>query len=193
MANYQAPLVWRKNHPFFKNNAPQKLQNWLTGPESLTQALTCTCTERFSVQVLQEGWQKPTINESRTLNLAPNTLAFVRQVHLLCGSQPWVYARTVIPQKTLKGELQKLTHLGTQPLGAILFSHQLIHRSDIELTKIKATHKTHGTAMTYSPQTRKAIWGRRSLFYVANKPLIVNEIFLPEIKKKKSKKLCQQP
>ena len=192
MTNYQAPLVWRKNHPFFKNNAPQKLQNWLTGPESLTQALTCTCTEQFSVHVLQESWQKPTNNERLTLNLAPNTLAFVRQVHLLCGSQPWVYARTVIPQETLKGELQKLTQLGTQPLGAILFNNKLIHRSDIELTKIKTTHKTHQAALTHSPPSTEQVWGRRSLFHIANKPLIVNEIFLPAIQTKKTKILCKQ-
>ena len=183
--NYLSAPTWQSKHPFFKNIAPRCLQNWLMNRESLTHALICACTAQssnnFAVKVFKEDWQKPTPNESIALGLKPNSLAFVRQVHLFCGSQAWVYARTVVPDATLHGELQKLTHLGTQPLGAILFANKHIRRGTIEIAKITNQHKLHKTALMFSQQKSDAIWGRRSLFRIADKPLMVSEIFLPDL------------
>lgn len=190
MNKYATPIIWRGKHPLFKNNAPQKLQNWLTGTESLTHALRLACPNQFSVRVLQESWQKPTKSERDILGLSANTLAFVRQVYLFCGSQPWVYARTVIPKETLHGELQKLTHLGSQPLGEILFDNSLIQRSRVEFTRIQPKHRIYQAALQLSPITTQEVWGRRSLFHIAKKTLIVNEFFLPNIHTKKQKSTC---
>ena len=181
MNNYLSAPTWQSKHPFFKNLATRELQNWLINRGSLTHALVCACPNKFSVRVFKEDWQKPTLSESHKLGLTKNSLAFVRQVHLFCGDQAWVYARTVIPKNTLHGELQKLTHLGTQPLGAILFANKHIRRGNIEIAKISHTHKLHKTALTFSQTKSDNIWGRRSLFHIANKPLIVSEIFLPDI------------
>ena len=181
MNNYLSTPTWKNKHPFFKNLAPTFLQKWLVNRESLTHALTCACPEKFSVKIFNEGWQKPSLNERKTLGLKNHSLAFVRQVHLFCGDQAWVYARTVIPENTLHGELQKLTHLGTQPLGAILFANKHILRGDIETTKISGKNKLHTAALTYSKNKTDNIWGRRSLFHIGDKPLIVSEIFLPNI------------
>ena len=183
MDNYLSTPTWQAKHPFFKCLAPKPLQHWLTNRDSLTHALICACPKKFSVKVLKEDWQKPTLSESQALNLKPNSLAFIRQVHLYCGDQAWVYARTVIPQKTLRGELQKLTHLGTQPLGAILFANKHIQRGNIEIAKISSKHKIHQTALMFSQNKSDQIWGRRSLFKIANNPLMVSEIFLPNIDK----------
>jgi len=183
MSNYLSTPTWQTKHPFFKCLAPKSLQPWLTNRDSLTHALICACPKKFSVKVLKENWQKPTLSESHALNLKPNSLAFIRQVHLYCGDQAWVYARTVIPQKTLRGELQKLTHLGTQPLGAILFANKHIQRGNIEIARISSKHKIHQTALMFSKNKSDQIWGRRSLFRIANNPLLVSEIFLPDINK----------
>ncbi len=185
MGYYQRSPTWHREHPFFKNISPPTLQPWLTSRGSLTHALICTCTDHFSVKVLKESWEKPTPSEQRALKLKPNSLAFVRQVHLYCGEKAWVYARTVIPKQTLQGELQKLTQLGTRPLGAILFANKHIQRGALALAKIPAKHSLHKRALLYSPKASTQIWGRRSLFYIANKPLIVSEIFLPNIHPKK--------
>jgi len=164
MRKYLSTPVWQSKYPFFKRLAPIGLQRWLTNRKSLTHALICACPEKFSVKVLNEDWQKPTLSESHALGLKPNSLAFIRQFHLYCGDKAWVYARTVIPQNTLRGELQKLTHLGTQPLGAILFANKHIQRGEIEIAKISSKHKVHQTALMFSQNKSSSIWGRRSLF-----------------------------
>jgi len=184
MSNFHPTSTWRSKHPYFKNLAPKPLQHWLTDRESLTKAIIQTCPQKFSVRVLDESWQQPTYNEARKLQMKPNTLAYVRQVHLFCGDTAWVYARTVIPQPSLRGELQKLTKLGTQPLAAVLFANKHVQRGELETTQLSKQHASYKTALTFSKKSAELIWGRRSLFFVANNPLMVSEIFLPEIPKK---------
>jgi len=183
------PLKWKKAHSFFITSAPKKLQRWLTDRHSLTRRLICACqlqNSQFQVRVHHEAWAKPQLNESRLLNMKNGELGFIRQVHLYCGETPWVYARTVIPQSTLHGELQKLTNLGTQPLGAVLFANRHIMRSDIEIAKITRRHNLYNVAVEKSNTDKfnklsREIWGRRSVFTIGSKPLLVSEIFLPDL------------
>lgn len=190
--SYKFEPTWNKGQSFFKNAAPKKLQNWLIDRNSLTRLLTCACLkqqEKFRVDVFHEAWEKPLLSESKLLGMRSNELAFVRQVHLYCGDTPWVYARTIIPGSTLHGELQKLTNLGSQPLGAVLFANKHISRDTIQIAKLTRTHTIFSTAIMHNPlvvtsaptSAVKNIWGRRSVFRVAGKPLLVSEFFLPDL------------
>ena len=108
------------------------------------------------------------------------SLALIRQVQLLCGEQAWVYARTVIPVSSLRGRLQRLAHLGTRPLGGMLFADPGMQRGDVQLARLGTGQPMHAAATFHLVLPPVEIWGRRTVFRLAHKPLLVSEVFLPE-------------
>jgi len=174
--------IWHKYSPYFVNRAPNILKPWLNEQNSLTQAVVNSCVGKFKVRIYRQHWGKVTLSEQNQLNIQSNTYCFIRQVHLFCNNTPWIFARTVVPISTLRGELEKLTHLGTQPLGAILFANPIIQRDNIEIAKIDYRNEIYQFAMEFSKTNNNTdIWGRRSRFTLKRKPLLVSEIFLPTI------------
>lgn len=113
--------------------------------------------------------------------MRPAGRALIRQVQLLCGNRPWVYARTVIPATSMCGRLQRLARLGNRPLGAMLFADPGMRRGRVELARITPGQTLFAAALGHTGRdTPAAIWGRRSVFRIADKPLLVSEVFLPQ-------------
>lgn len=121
------------------------------------------------------------LNEAQRLDMRPSSYAWIRQVHLLCGEQPWVFARTVIPPHTLRGKQRRLSRLGKKPLGAVLFADKSMRRTEMEIACILPGQQLYQLATHHMALTEHAIWGRRSVFFLNRNPLLVSEIFLPEI------------
>ena len=103
----------------------------------------------------------------------------VRQVQLMCNDVPWVYARTVIPRRTLTGRQRRLAHLESRSLGAMLFADPSMRRGELQLVRLTARDKLHAIVARHVDQLPAVMWGRRSVFTLSNKPLLVSEIFLP--------------
>ncbi len=159
---------------------PRALRGWLLDTASLTLRLQQLCPGRFRVRLLSQSWGKPFQDEARVLGMPHGSRALIRQVHLLCGEQAWIYARTVIPVSSLCGRLQRLAHLGTRPLGGMLFADPGMQRGGVELarTRHRAGHACRGNLSSGTAPAE--IWGRRTVFRLADKPLLVSEIFLPD-------------
>ena len=102
--------------------------------------------------------------------------ALVRKVLLCCNDQPLVYARTVIPVTTIQGAQRRYANMGNRPLGAMLFADRTMRREAVEVAMLPATDVANQYTSINEP-----IWGRRSVFRVSGKPLLVNEYFLPEL------------
>jgi len=152
-------------------------RSWLLDQGSLTQRLVQASKGAFRVRKLHQGWQYPTPSEAAALGLKPRQQAFVREVELLCHNQPWVYARSVFPQSTLTGRLRSLKKLDTRPLGALLFSEPSMRRSHFEIAALR-----NPELMNYfTAESNNFAWGRRSLFFIDEKPILVAEIFLPAL------------
>ena len=160
---------------------PSALREWLLDESSLTARVTAACAGRFRVEVLNQGWARPQCNEARALGLACGQRAMVRQVYLLCDERPWVFARTIIPVSTLTGAQRRLAHLGSRPLGAVLFADPGMHRGVLQLARIAPGDRLFATATARLRRQSAAIYGRRSVFRLDDKPLLVSEIFLPEV------------
>jgi chorismate--pyruvate lyase len=95
------------------------------------------------------------------------------------GGMPWVYARSIIPISTLTGRLRSLRHLDNQPLGALLFNDPTMRRESVEI----ACHTNANAQMPLAlREIQSPMWGRRSVFRLDNKPMLVSEIFLPDFK-----------
>jgi chorismate--pyruvate lyase len=133
------------------------------------------------VRVLSQGWGSPLRSEARVLQLRRGERCLVREVQLLCDEHPWVFARTIIPATTLSGPQRRLARLGSRPLGAVLFADPSMRRGAVQIAAITARHGVFARAIRELKQRPQQIWGRRSVFRVAGKPLLVSEIFLPGI------------
>jgi chorismate--pyruvate lyase len=109
------------------------------------------------------------------LGMKRPVLALIREVVLYGEGQPWVFARSVLPITSLCGKLRHLRKQNTRPLGAFLFSQPDLQRSSIVVAQISDDHAYVPARLTQGQN----LWGRRSVFYLDAKPLLVSEVFLP--------------
>jgi chorismate--pyruvate lyase len=155
------------------------MRDWLLDTGSLTQRLIEACPGRFRVEVIGQHYGRPHRNEYRILHMRHAQRALIRQVRLYCDDQPWVFARTVIPQKTLSGRRRRLARLGSKPLGAVLFADKSMRRDEMQISCIRAGQALFDVATRGLRPSPGSIWGRRSVFYLDGAPLLVSEVFLP--------------
>jgi chorismate--pyruvate lyase len=164
-----------------RSQVPAAARSWLLYDGSLTGRLRATCRNGFNVRVLRESWQRPRPGEARVLKMRPGTLGWVREVQLLCDGKPLVFARTVVPVQTLSGARRRLVRLGSRPLGAYLFADPGTRRTAVELARIRDGEAMYTEATDGLKRRPAFIWGRRSVFQLEGKPLLVTEVFLPAI------------
>jgi len=174
--------IWRPSRTVPRAERPAVLLwDWLLDPASLTQRLQAVCGE-FRVVVLRNTWARPTLDELRALGLRVGQRALIREVCLLCDGQPWVFARTVIPRETLAGKYRRLTRLGNRSLGAVLFADNTMRRDQVHVARLTPAHKLYACATSSLTSKPKHLWGRRSLFYLRERPLLLSEIFLHDMR-----------
>ncbi|MCW9024834.1 MAG: chorismate lyase [Gammaproteobacteria bacterium] len=173
--------VWRIRSHMFAQQAPSSLLCWLYDSGSLTRRLQAACEGSFCVEVIDQSWQRPMLNEAVRLGISAERLALIRQVYLYCNNKPAVFARTVIPAQTLSGPQRHLASLGSRPLGAVLFANPNMSRDEMEVACIRNGQRIFTSATAKLERVPDVIWGRRSVFYLDRKPLLVNEVFLPDI------------
>jgi len=171
-------LRWREGRQLSRATPTESLRDWLLHTGSLTRRVQQACAGRFRVRVEMQGWARPRLDEYRALGLRWGRIALIREVHLLCDEQPWVFARTIIPVSTLRGRERRLAHLGSRPLGAVLFADPHMQRGPVEVACIRPGSKLFATAVKGLKRRPAEIWGRRSVFRLGGKPLLVSEIFL---------------
>jgi len=134
-----------------------------------------------AVRLLSQRWENPLPDEARLLGIRPKRHALVRQVLLLCKGEPWVYARTVIPRSTLSGRRRRFVRLGTRPLGAVLFADPSMQRSEVQVASLGPATRLYRLACRELEERPAVLWGRRSVFRLSDRPLLVSEIFLPAV------------
>jgi chorismate--pyruvate lyase len=179
--SYACEPLWQPHPRLRRGVIPQPVRGWLLDSTSLTRRLTAACGGRFRVEVDFEGWTRPMLNEAEALGLPPARNAWIRQVYLLCDERPWVFARTVIPASTLTGRERRLRHLKTRPLGAVLFADPSMQRGVVEVARLTPRDSLYPRATARLTPRPAEVWGRRSVFRLHAKPLLVSEIFLADL------------
>lgn len=182
----QGMPLWRQQRHMPRGLIPPAMALWLFDTASLTQRLRQICQGRFQVRVVSQQRVRPLRDERIALHMRDHEHALVRMVYLLCDGEPWVFARTVIPLRTLSGAQRRLGRLGTRPLGEMLFADRSMRRSAVAVAQIAPGSRLFaliaaGAGTVNLAQPSQATWGRRSVFYLQDKPLLVSEIFLPAI------------
>lgn len=168
-ANWQSPETY---------NLADNLRDWLLDPSSLTARLKSHC-QHFRVEVLGQSIQACDSTEAND-DVAVGEQVLVREVLLYCDDIPQVFARSLLPLRSLTGEQQQLADLGTQSLGQVLFNHPDLQRKNIEVASFNEQSSVVKLSNYFTLQTtQKPLWGRRSVFILDAKPLMVAEVFLP--------------
>ncbi len=173
--------LWRPARRLNRSGIPEKFLPWLLDPASLTERVIAHCRRSFRVQLIDQRLARPMRNEAMALGIRFGTHAIVRQVQLMCGDTPWVYARTVIPPRTLTGKFRRFRRLGARSLGAVLFADPSMERGEVEIACLTPADPLYHQAARDLREKPGQIWGRRSLFRLDGKLLLVCEFFLPDI------------
>ena len=166
---------WRPRAVPGARPAPGVLRDWLDEPGSLTRRLRSLAGERFAVRVIDERWARAWPDERHRLGRPGHEWFWLREVLLCDADRPLVYARSVIPGRSLRGPLRRLRRLGRQPLGALLFGRYPVARGAIEVAALDAGSRLGARAGQWGA---RPCWARRSVFRIAGRPLLVTEVFL---------------
>ena len=169
--------AWRSARVIRHGQVPAEIAAWLFDEGSLTQRLRKASGGDFRVELLGQWWARPMRSERQVLGLDDRAVALIRQVRLWCNGRAVVYARTVMPRSTLVGRQRSLARLGGKPLGERLFRDRTMHRGVMEVARVAPVDKFYAVGATDS----QPLWGRRSVFRLSDRPLLVNEIFLPPL------------
>ncbi|MDT3275014.1 chorismate lyase [Shewanella sp. SP2S2-4] len=156
------------------NKLPKSpLKEWLLATGSLTQKLKTCCTQ-FEVKVLGEGLHAPLDGE-----YPQQGSVWIREVLLCLDSIPWVFARTLIPEKLMAERQADFLGLGTRPLGELLFSQDHFVPGRIEVASFETCSRLAHLAESLDQSVEHELWGRRRYFHHGEHEMIVSEIFLP--------------
>ncbi len=174
--------IWKPLTPENQSSIPAKLHHWLIDTGSLTAKLRKAC-DNFSVHLISQTQRTAKPHEVLLLELSDNDQLIDREVQLYCNTTPVVYARSLIPLKAISDRFDDLDSMGEKPLGEKIFSDPQLSRSPIEWSLLTSKHALFQHAMENIATTDlpDSIFGRRSLFYGAAKPILISEFFLPEI------------
>lgn len=135
------------------------LRDWLLLEDSMTKRFEQHC-RKVSVTLVNEGFVGPQMASEAQGRLPAESRYWLREI-VLCGDgEPWLAGRTLVPESTLTGPELALQNLGTTPLGRYLFTSSTLTRDFIEVGQ------------------HDGLWGRRSRLRLADKPLLLTELFL---------------
>ena len=162
---------------------PASLRDWLMHPGSFMTRLKERGAQNPKIRVLQQGWQMPVIDERLQLKLPFRSYSWVREVLIASVDKPWMYARTIFPRQTLTGQQRQLARLKSRSLGSVLFKDPTLERTEFEFSTIQPGMKLHTKIGGIIELASVDLWARRSMFAVRGKPLLLTEVFLPEVEK----------
>ncbi len=154
---------------------PAWLAPWLGDAGSLTARLQQRFGGRLEVRPLTQRRVPLSLDEGRLLDLRRGRQVRLREVLLCVDGLPRVYARSLLPDESLRGRMYPLARLGQRPLGAWLFSQPDLLRDHMGLARVPLP-------VVLGPECASAgpghAWARRSRFRVAGRPILVTEAFL---------------
>lgn len=172
---------WFENRSGIRHTLPKNVQSWTYEPGSLTQRLRDYYGDTIAVKILLQQWNTPFLTERRLLDLPENKYSLIREVLLHADGKPLILARTIIPAKTIKVAKSNLAHLGSRPLGEVIFSYPKLERIEMDVTLI--TPSTWNQSAINEAHINQPIWGRRTVYAIAQRQMLVSEFFLPEVLK----------
>ena len=166
---------WGQPNDFEINNL--LLKSWILDTGSLTEKLQSEC-QTFYLTLIGQRQAEITLEEFAQVRTNKQPFAQedwqVREVLLWGDGQPWVFARSIIPQRLCQ---QDFADLNTQPLGQLIFNDKRFKRMPFQITHMLNPQPFY---QQLSLSADMDLWGRRSVFGFEELKMMVCEIFLPD-------------
>ncbi len=161
---------------------PTRWASWLSTTGLLQDRIAREAAEPARVRLLEEriGFLTP---EQQTLLQSPSSSCFHRCIELHAGGRAWVYAETLIPDPTLEAH-PWLAELGERGLGDTLSWRHDIERGPFEVASLPASHPLAERALKRTSGTHEAVWARRTWVAISGSRILVQEMFLPELRRR---------
>lgn len=176
---FSRPPQWKTQLRGADAQPPAPLRPWLNETGSLTKRLRGVYGNRLAVKLLFHHWKPAFAEECQALQVPHHRYHLIREVLLHADGKPLVLARTVLPEQTIRIAHRNLSHLGTRPLGEVIFAYP-----DLELRQryfSAAAANCWSAAVQGGFEIEPGVWGRRTLYAIHRQPLLVSEFFLPAV------------
>lgn len=168
-------LKWYSPKQIPAHAIPPSLREWLLYKGSMTRRLKRLCGQ-LTIELTSNEIARPHFSEAKILEMRMRSVALIREITMVADGEPWIWARTVMPLSSLRGKARRLRVLKQVPLGKILFKDKSITRSPFSLAKLDPK--------VFSAESQYPAFARRSFFYLSQKPILLTEIFLPDLLKR---------
>lgn len=170
---------WKAQFRGTELQPPAILLPWLHETGSLTKRLRSVYGPHLSVEVLYHQWKPAYAEECQQLQVPHHRYHLIREVLLHVNQIPLVLARTVLPEHTIRIAHRNLSHLGTRPLGEVIFAYPDLELRQRDFSLATNTIWSRAVQQRFAPN--EAVWGRRTLYAIHHQPLLVGEWFLPAV------------
>ena len=115
------------------------------------------------MQVLAQGRQPLTADESRALGLGGRTVGYAREVVLRVDDHAMVFARSVTAHAASVGAWRSVRGLGSRPLADVLFKRSGIARAPLAYSQLKRQSPLQRHVATRGLRRRVQVWASRGL------------------------------
>ena len=141
--------------------ANENIKSWLIEKGPITKRIKSK--ESFKLNLIKDEICSVDDSEKKFLEESSDKIK-VREVILMGNNIPRVYAKSLIPIRTIENGFSRLGELGTKPLGDILFEKEIFKKTDVVYAQFQ--------------DQDSIFWGRKTKYIVKNMPLSVMEVFL---------------
>jgi chorismate--pyruvate lyase len=160
---------------------PMNLHAWLTEANAITPMLQKQFAD-WRLLVIGQEWQDLLADEKQAFDLSESK-AWVRQIFHVGHEKKQIYAKLSVPKITYEQYQIELESLGNKPIGAtLLFNNPDVSRSSFAYRIFKASDPIYHS-ICHEIGTASELWARRSIFTWRNLPLMLTEIFNPDLAK----------
>jgi chorismate-pyruvate lyase len=169
---------------------PPSVREWISKPFVLSEALRRVCGN-FAVKISDQSVKPLYSEEISALKCYGSESGYVRETYLGDTTNPLVYARVSMPESTYAAYKIQLDNLGSRPIGeTLLYKDPSLTRSEFEVKRLTQNdellfdalvhHEFHRAVIEKNARAHE-LWARRSVFRLGGNPLLITEVFMPDI------------
>ncbi len=165
--------------PEAQSMVPPKTWALMSHPGSLTQKLRELSNGQMQFRLIDASWGAAYPDEAEKLGVPPSESLWIRNIEMRYQDKLWVYGRGLAPKATLLANNDSLQTAGS--IGDIIFKDPNLKRDAFEYCQLTEKNAYYQPIKSALNDTEEPIWARRSILYFHQKPILVVEIFLPEV------------
>lgn len=178
-------IQWYNREQLGQRPRDPDLRRLLFTSGSLTRRLRQHCGKALQLQLITQQWRRPWQEEQQLLGLSQGRYTLIREVAMTCRDVPWLYARTLLPPRALRGAARRFTTIGQRPLGALLFGapgRLSVHRVQRDYAHLPTHSKIHERIEKLLPAAgTEELWARRTLYRTGSMHFVIIEVFLSAV------------